>query len=99
MQFSRISKIRSVLAALLLLFSVFSLAFKVFESDHNCSGDNCAVCLLISVIDENLKLGGIISGFVFCHFSLFFAAFFYGAKSDSALLNESLISKKIRLNI
>lgn len=43
-----------LLAALLAAVMLFSVFFIVLEADHDCAGEDCAVCAVLSVCEELL---------------------------------------------
>lgn len=45
-------------AAVLLGFQVFSSAYIVLESDHDCHGEGCPICFHIQQCTENFQLTG-----------------------------------------
>ncbi len=47
-----------VLCALLLMVMVFSSLFIVFEHDHDCSGDDCPICVLLQQAEKNVTCLG-----------------------------------------
>ncbi|MBQ7594699.1 MAG: hypothetical protein IJU48_10155 [Synergistaceae bacterium] len=44
-----------MLAGLFVFVVIFSVAFTTFEVNHECSGDECPVCLQLNVCSDNLK--------------------------------------------
>ncbi|MCR5401662.1 MAG: hypothetical protein K6E78_08730 [Treponema sp.] len=99
MQEKRLTKIRTILSVLLLIFSIFSLAFISIESHHECSGHDCPVCFIILITQQNIKLLSL-TGLVFAivkkitqraRVNFFISKHFY-------LKIHSLISQKIRMN-
>lgn len=56
---------KSALLALLFVFAVISSAgFLILEAHHECSGEDCPVCLEINICSHNLKLLSF-AGFIF----------------------------------
>ena len=47
-----------VLCALLLSVMVFSSLFIVFEHDHDCSGDDCPICVMLQQAEKNVTCLG-----------------------------------------
>ena len=47
-----------VLCALLLMVMVFSNLFIIFEHDHECSGDDCPICILLQQAEKNVTCLG-----------------------------------------
>ena len=48
--------LRRILAFLLLLALIFSVAYVAVAAEHNCPGENCAVCRQIGQCEELLRL-------------------------------------------
>lgn len=44
------------LALILLALTLFSISLPSAEANHNCTGEDCAICFVIHVAEENLKL-------------------------------------------
>lgn len=44
-----------VLALLLAIVLLFSIGFIVLEADHDCSGENCAVCFVLHICENALQ--------------------------------------------
>ncbi len=62
-QFGRIRQrtrrlLAAVGAALLLGFQVLSAAYVAHEADHDCSGDDCQICVLLQQCVANFQLTG-----------------------------------------
>ena len=51
-----LKKLRTAFAVLFLTFLVFSIFFESFEADHDCTGDDCAICFVIMLSEGNIKL-------------------------------------------
>lgn len=90
---------QTVLFAFLISFTLFALFFIVIEADHDCYGENCAVCLIIQISQQNMQLLRLI----LCGAATSFAFFSRQTKSLSRIQNIqieqfSLFSQKIRLN-
>lgn len=65
MQEQKLNKIRTLLAVLLLAFSIFSLACISLEQNHQCTGDNCQICYVINLAEQNLRLLSLFAASVF----------------------------------
>ncbi len=102
MQSSRRSKAKRLAAGslglLLLALVLFSSFYIAAEADHDCAGEDCAICLCIRLCESALlKLGsGILVRIAAAVPALLFLAA-VAAFSVSFPL-ETLISKKVRLN-
>lgn len=99
MQNSRLNKIRTALAAILLAFTVFSVSFSAMEHNHECSGEDCAICYVIQVAEQNLKLLKITAAFIaILTFTSFYKNKNFTIIKNYSLNTQTLISNKIRLN-
>ena len=95
-----IAKITSVFMIVFLLFSVIiSLYFIIEEHNHDCSGEDCPVCQMIQMTEENLKTLDS-SLLVYAVIILMFKSIIKTADNFKALvLDNSLIGEKVRINI
>ena len=85
------------LTALLLTFSlIFSQFYLTFEAGHDCNGDNCRICQIISVIEQD-KIGDCDSEKVWQVVSSF-ADLYPSVITQYNLKKYSLISLKIKLS-
>ncbi|MCQ2593030.1 MAG: hypothetical protein MJ188_09635 [Treponema sp.] len=100
MQNSKLNKMRTVLAVLLLIFTIFSVTFTAAETGHTnrCREDNCPICFVIHVTKANL--GGLILIFatsqIFHHFAESKNIAF--SSINKSYISNTLFSQKIRLN-
>lgn len=99
MQNKKLNKVRIALAVLLLVFSIFSVINIALERNHECSGENCPICFVISTAEQNLKLLSLTAVFAATS-SLFIASNKSVLISSKIPLIKSntLISQKIRIN-
>lgn len=99
MQNGKLNKLRTVLAVLLLAFSIFSVAYIGLERCHHCSGSDCAVCFVINLAEQNFKLLSVSVAFAVAvrHYFAFRKTALTSVKK-SLIKSNSLISQKIRLN-
>ncbi|MBQ0052064.1 MAG: hypothetical protein KBT11_08390 [Treponema sp.] len=99
MQNTRLNRLRTALAVLLLAFSIFSVATVTLEKNHECSGEDCSICFVITVAKQSLNLLSLIAVFVVAR-----ACFIASKKTNSILFKSSLIksntliSQKTRIN-
>lgn len=99
MQNRKINKLRTVLAVILLVFSIFSVAAISLEKNHQCSGENCPVCFVIAVAEQNLKLLSLIAVFTVIKISDFsFRKSVLILSKKFLIKSNTLISQKIRIN-
>lgn len=99
MQNKKLNKVRIALAVLLLVFSIFSVINIALERNHECSGENCPICFVISTAEQNLKLLSLIA--VFAATSPLFIALNKSVLISSKIpliKSNTLISQKIRIN-
>lgn len=88
------------MAAALLAMALCSILFSAAERFHECHGDDCPVCQLLQISEQNIKLLSL---------ALFFAVAVGGErfkKNEGAsilcgpvLKSKTLVSQKIRLNV
>ena len=88
------------LGIVILMLSVFvlSVMFTAVEADHDCSGWDCPVCMLIQQCEQTIRsIGGSVS---FAAFSLLFASFcaIVIQLCSVYILYNTPISLKTRLN-
>ena len=96
----KLNKAALFLAAALLALTVFSISFSAAERFHECHGDDCPICQLLQITEQNIKLLSL---------ALFFAVAVGGARfkkfEDASILcgpvlkSNTLVSQKIRLNV
>lgn len=88
----------SLICAVFIIVTSFSLFFIVKEADHDCRGENCPICACIHQAEETLKQLG--TGTVGVSAFLPFVETFVLALACTFLLVPctSLISQKVRLN-
>ena len=93
------SKLRTFMAVLFLIFTVYSVFYIAHESHHECSGEECPVCQVIIISVQNIRLLGLAlaSSVVVIAFKAFErhnSSFIY----KSLFKANTLIAQKIRLN-
>lgn len=96
----KLNKAALFLAAALLALTVFSISLSAAERFHECHGDDCPICQLLQITEQNIKLLSL---------ALVFAVAVGGArfkKNEGAsilcgpvLKSNTLVSQKIRLNV
>ena len=96
---SKFNRLRAVFAALFIAFTVFSVFFAAAEAGHDCSGDDCPICFVIHVAEQNVKLLSL----ALCTAGVSLARHCIASKipfknSYQTFFNNSLISLKTRLN-
>lgn len=95
----KLNRLRAVLAAVFIAFTVFSVFFATAETGHDCSGDDCPICFVIQVAAQNVKLLSL----ALCAAGVSLARHCFALKlsfknSYQTSFNNSLISLKTRLN-
>lgn len=98
MQNSKLNKLRTVLAVLMMLMTIFSFVYIASEAKHHCTGENCPICFVIQVIKTNF--GGLILVFVASRILRHFAESKKIAFSSIkiAYISNTLFLLKTRLN-
>lgn len=90
--------ISGIMGFLILAVVLFSAFFLAVEADHDCEGEDCPICSVMHLCEENLhRLGSaafspvliVLPALAFFIISLF---------SAFDITQETLVSKKIRLN-
>ena len=88
-----------ILSSLLLTFVIFTIMIEVAESCHECSGEDCPICHLLLVTQDNLRLLGLTLGSVAVCISV------CAVMTEVALrlpnvptVKTTLITQKVRLN-
>ncbi len=87
-----------IMGLMMLIIVLFSAFFIAAEAYHDCTGEDCPICACIGQCENMLRGIGDgtatqLSAFVSVLFILFFAALFVVEFSQ-----ETLISRKVRLN-
>lgn len=95
----RSSKVIAVIVGVMLAGIVlFSVCFLLAEAGHDCEGEECAVCVCMHMCENMLQRFSLGASFhVVIYLVLFsFSVALLLAGTDS--VDETLVSKKIRLN-
>lgn len=96
---SKLNRLRAVLTAVFIAFTVFSVFFVAAEAGHDCSGDDCPICFVIQVAEQNVKLLSL----ALCAAGVSLVRHCFALKlsfknSYQTSFNNSLISLKTRLD-
>lgn len=96
---SKLNRLRAVLTAVFIAFTVFSVFFVAAEAGHDCSGDDCPICFVIQVAELNVKLLSL----ALCAAGVSLVRHCFALKlsfknSYQTSFNNSLISLKTRLD-
>lgn len=88
----------AVLCFVFILVTLFSVLFIITEAEHDCTGENCAICSFIQHAQQTLKQTGtgnsgsaILCAVIFFIFLVLSGAFFFAPCT-------SLIKQKVRLD-
>lgn len=86
------------LAVFFIIITLFSSAYIIMESGHECEGKDCHICHMIEVCENIILHSGtfIISISTFFITGLFISHLFYGQRLFYD--NNTLISLKVRIN-
>ncbi len=87
-----------ILGLLLLAVVLFSAFYPAAEADHDCAGEDCAVCICIRLCENTFRRFGSVVPVLFTAavpLLLFFAA---AAPLANAILLKTPVSGKDRLN-
>ncbi len=99
MQKQRINMVRTLLAVLVLLFTFFSVFFTAHEHFHECSGEDCPICHVIQISEQNIKLFSFIVSVIAISKKInFVERQVISVACKPAFLSATLVSQKIRLN-
>ena len=88
----------TALSVLLLLTVLFSALFPVMEANHHCHGEDCPICSCIAMCANTLRSfgdGSILLVFAVLH--VLFSVFSISFKTKDSL-DQTLVSRKVRLN-
>ena len=97
-----ISKTKQITACIIAFMMFFMVLFSAFfiaaEAHHHCEGENCPICALIALCEHSLRQTG--DGAVRLIAVLFPISFVLIAAflQETGRQQETLISKKVRLN-
>ncbi len=83
---------------LLIVFTVFASFYIASETLHECSGEECSVCICLKICEALLRAAG---GVSFAAVSVFFLGsftVFYSRILPGFVFGQTLVSRKIRLN-
>ncbi len=98
----RISKSKKITAGIIIFMMFFVVLFSAFfiatEANHHCEDENCPICALIAMCEHTLRQAG--DGAVRLITVLFPISFILIAVflQETGRQQETLISKKVRLN-
>ncbi len=99
MQSTKLNKIRTFFAAVLLSLTLFSVLYTAKEQNHHCEGDGCTICFVLNVIEQSIKLLSITLALSFASVFLYrdtkaIAHFLI----KNVIISNTLITQKIRIN-
>ena len=92
-------RIASVIFGMLMFFIVLSSAFFIaFETNHECTGEDCPICeLIIQCVNTLHQIGEWIAPLSAAVIPIVFMLYI-AHRFDLFFLQETLISRKVRLN-
>ena len=86
-------------ALILLVLTLFSITIPSVEINHNCTGDDCAICYVIHVAEENLKLLKITAAALITASAAYrIISYIFKYSQINHHYSNNLITQKIRLN-
>ncbi len=83
---------------LLLLFVLLSVFFIAHEADHECTGEDCPVCALIQISENNLRQLGSGAPAAAAVISCIVFVMMLQSLTDTGIVISTPVSRKIRLN-
>ncbi len=99
MQKKAIERFKILLAVMLFIFTVSSALFVAHEMHHQCSGEDCHICHIIQICQQNIKLLSFaLTAFAVIQLPKVNFSKFENPKTQSACNSDTLVSRKIRLN-
>lgn len=88
----------AVMALAVLFFVFLSVFFIAHEADHDCTGDDCPVCALIQMCENNIRQLGNGTSAAAAEAALVFLTFILPVLMTGALAGSTPVSRKTRLN-
>ena len=100
MQYRRLSKITAWVALMATVFMMlFSMIYISEHAEHDCTGSQCPICIVMQQCSNNLKTIGTAVAVVSISFFLFKQNMKDKCNKTNAFFCNSLISQKVRLDI
>ncbi len=88
----------AVMALAVLFFVFLSVFFIAHEADHDCTGDDCPVCALIQMCENNIRQLGNGTSAAAAEVALVFLTLILPVLLTGALAGSTPVSRKTRLN-
>jgi len=92
-------KKQKLTAILFLIITLFTVAYVSIEKNHHCTQEDCQICLIINMAEQNLKLVSLTIASAFCLTAVI------KTKTRTTLIStqpciylKTLIAQKVRLN-
>lgn len=85
----------STLLLVALLFSGFYIAF---EADHDCTGEDCPICICIHQCETILNQLGYAAALLFSVVVPIFSIALFIMFSAHVFMQDTLVSRKVRMN-
>ncbi len=87
-----------IMGLMMLVFVLFFSFYIAAEADHDCSGDDCPICACIQQCGKTLRGIGTGTAARSCFIVTVLFVLLAAGVSSSAVLQDTLVSRKIRLN-
>ena len=87
-----------VMIAAVLLFLLVSTFFIAYEADHECTGEDCPVCALIQIVENNLRQLGSGAPVAAAVSSLILLSLVLQIRPEYSITISTPVSRKTRLN-
>ncbi len=98
---NRIDIAKIAVAGVFVLCFIFMVLFSSYisgeEFHHDCSGEDCPICEVLSICEASVKILNFATP-IFLAFGIVFAAILEVARFKSVCAERSLVSYKVRLN-
>lgn len=98
---NRIDIAKISVAGIFVLCFMFMVLFSSYisgeEFHHDCSGEDCPICEVLSICEANVKILNFATP-VLISFGIVFAAIFEAGRFKPVFAERSLVSYKVRLN-
>lgn len=97
-EYGLIRKVATLLAALVLFVYIGAFSFPVMEQDHDCTGEDCAVCEMIELCEGLVNtFAGSLTVAVIAITAVFLIGSFVN-NSYQFIIHKCPVDNKVRLN-
>lgn len=90
--------IAAMLLFVMLLVPMFSSVYIAKEANHDCSGTNCPVCVIIHQCEDNIKRMEAVNAAIITAVIMIFFVGKLLLNTENILYCDTLITRKVRLN-